>query len=92
MPPVILNNTSIASCIVSNGDRHLFFQDNNNTIRHAVRPASSNQWITKITQLAIPIVDAKADEAKTHTPLTVQADGGSDIIRVGVDRAPEYMV
>lgn len=83
--PVLLNNTSIASCILSNGDRHFFFQDYNNTIRHAIRLASSNQWITKLPR---PIVDADADEAKSHSPLTVHADG-ADIMRVGAQRAPE---
>lgn len=68
--PVLLNNTSLASCILSNGDKHIFFQDYKGTIRHALSLASSTTWITKLPN---PIVD-NAPKPRMHTPLAVISD------------------
>ena len=45
-PNIILNDTSLAVLSLSNGDRHLFFQDNTGLIRRAVWIASNKQWNT----------------------------------------------
>ena len=58
----ILDDTSLAALIIPNGDRHLFFQDNNGSIRRAVRTASDEQWIIS------PYVNLSAN-SKKHTPL-----------------------
>lgn len=70
-PQYILNDTSLAAVSLSNGDRHLFFQDNTGLIRRAVRVESNGQWTTT------PNLNASADPSsevisnpKRNTPLT----------------------
>ncbi|KAF6235742.1 hypothetical protein HO173_005937 [Letharia columbiana] len=70
-PQYILNDTSLAAVSLSNGDRHLFFQDNTGLIRRAVRVESNGQWTTS------PNLNASADPSsklssnpKRNTPLT----------------------
>ena len=66
-PQIILNDTSLAAVSLSNGDRHLFFQDNTGLIRRAVRVESNGQWTTS------PNLNASTDlssNPKRHTPLT----------------------
>ena len=58
----ILDDTSLAALIIPNGDRHLFFQDNNGSIRHAIRTGSDKQWTIS------PYLNLSANP-KTHTPL-----------------------
>ena len=91
-PHYILNDTSLAAVSLSNGDRHLFFQDNTGLIRRAVRVQSNGQWSTSLN------LNASMDPAmnftfnpKKHTPLTahgptngydVQTNIKKDIIRI----------
>lgn len=70
-PQYILNDTSLTALSLSNGDRHLFFQDNTGLIRRAVRTESNGQWTTS------PNLNASVDPSsnpglkpKIHTPLT----------------------
>lgn len=56
----ILNDTSLASVIDSNNDRHLFFQENTGVIRHLWYLDSS--WKTSVDFTA-------ASDAKNHTPM-----------------------
>ena len=58
----ILNDTSLAALSLSNGERHLFFQDNTGRIRRAIRTASKNQWSTS------PYLNLSS-KPKNHTPL-----------------------
>lgn len=70
-PQNILNDTSLAALMLSNGDRQLFFQDNTGLIRRALRSVSNGQWITS------PNLNASANASseinsnpKKYTPLT----------------------
>ena len=58
----ILNDTSLAALSLSNGDRHLFFQDNTGRIRRAIRTESNNQWSTG------PYLNLSSNP-KNYTPL-----------------------
>ncbi|KAM0799383.1 hypothetical protein BDR22DRAFT_910741 [Usnea florida] len=58
----ILNDTSLAAIVLSDGDRHVFFQDSNGSIRHAIRSASENQWTISISLNL-------SSRPKNHTPL-----------------------
>ena len=66
----ILNDTSLAALILSNGDRQLFFQDITGLIRRAVRTVSNGQWNTS------PSLNISTDPSegvpapKNNTPLT----------------------
>ena len=57
---------------LSNGDRHLFFQDNTGLIRRAVRTESNGQWTTSpdLNVSTIPSL-------KRNTPL---AAAGADLL------------
>lgn len=56
----ILNDTALASVTSSNGDRRIFFQDNNGTIRQAV--FQNGHWASPISYIV-------ANGAKANTPL-----------------------
>ena len=62
----ILNDTSLAALILPSGDRQLFFQDNNGSIRRAIRTASDEQWAIS------PYLNLSAS-SKKHTPLAATA-------------------
>ena len=62
----ILNDTSLAALILASGDRQLFFQDNNGSIRRAIRTASDEQWAIS------PYLNLSAS-SKKHTPLAATA-------------------
>lgn len=64
--PRILNDTSLAVALHTNGDRHLFFQDHLGVVRRVVHSASTNQWVT-ISHNNV------TSYAKNHTPLAVSA-------------------
>ena len=59
-----LNDTSIASIQISDGSRHLFFQDINGTIRHAGCSGLTNQWLPSITFIPTP------QQPRNHTPIS----------------------
>ncbi|KAL9071738.1 MAG: hypothetical protein Q9161_004002 [Pseudevernia consocians] len=70
-PQYILNDTSLAAVSLSNGDRHLFFQDNTGLIRRAVRVQSSGQWTTSPNLNASTDPSSKpSSNPKRFTPLT----------------------
>ena len=56
----ILSDTGLASIVGSNGDRRIFFQDKNGTIRQAV--FHDGKW-------AAPISYTVTNDAKANTPL-----------------------
>lgn len=58
----ILNDTSLAALILPSGDRQLFFQDNDRSIRRAIRTASDKQWTIS------PYLNLSANPKK-YTPL-----------------------
>ena len=60
-----LNDTSLASVITADKNRHLFFQDVNNTIRHAIFAASQNAWLPSIGFINSP------RQPKKYTPISV---------------------
>ncbi|KAM0800348.1 hypothetical protein BDR22DRAFT_972912 [Usnea florida] len=73
-PQYILNDTSLAAVVLSNGDRHLFFQDNTGLIRRAVRVYSDGQWNTGRNLNASDFkLSAKP---KKYTPLTATGPTG----------------
>ena len=67
----ILNDTSLAALFLDSGDRQLFFQDNNGSIRRAIRTASDEPWVIS------PHFNLSAS-SKKHTPLaaTVYVEEG----------------
>lgn len=60
----ILNDTSLAALIHTNGDRQLFFQDNTGLIRNAIRTSTDTQWIMG------PDINVSSN-VKKYTPLAV---------------------
>ena len=65
-----LNDTSLAAISENNGDRHLFFQDVNGTIRHVVFSQSLNAWSPTVEYIPTE------RQPRLHTPLAVDfADG-----------------
>ena len=67
----ILNDTSLAASIVSNGDRHLFFQDSTGNIRRAVRTTAAGYW-------GMTAQTSNTSSARNHTPLSVTVERPSD--------------
>ena len=59
-----LNDTSLAAIQLATGDRHLFFQDINGTLRHAVFSKAFNKWLEYV-DFIIP-----DRPPRCHTPLT----------------------
>ena len=71
----ILNDTSLAALSLSNGDRHLFFQDNTGLIRRVVRTASNNKW--SMSQ-GVSVLS----NAKKYTPLAVIFVGSAAEVQI----------
>lgn len=65
----ILNDTSLAAILLSNGDRHLFFQGPEGSIHRVIHAASASQWILDTT----PVVTS---DARHLTPMA--AEGWND--------------
>ena len=65
-----LNDTSVAALLADNGDRHLFFQDINGTIRHTVFSETLNDWSDAI--IFIPT----ERQPRLHTPLACEWTAG----------------
>ena len=59
-----LNDTSFAAASASNGDRHVFFQDINGTLRHATYIDSFSTWLESVDY--IPTVR----QPRNRTPLS----------------------
>ena len=60
----VLNGTSLAACVSFNGDKHVFFQDLNGSIRHAIS-SDPNAWSSTIDFLPI------SPQPQNNTPLDV---------------------
>ena len=60
----ILNDTSLAIVILSNGDRRLFFQDLSGSIRQAFYSPATQQWRADVGYVV-------ASNARNHTPIAV---------------------
>lgn len=60
----ILNDTSLATVILSNGDRRLFFQDVSGSIRQAFYSPGTQQWRAEVGYVV-------ALDARNHTPIAV---------------------
>ena len=73
VPHGILNDTSIAAMSMSDGDRHIFFQDSTGTIRQAIYTVTTNQW-------ASPLSLVVATDAKNNTPLAPVVDPMDNVI------------
>lgn len=58
----ILNDTSLAALVLPDGARHLFFQDNNGLILHAIHSVTEDQWTVH------PSLDLHSSP-KNHTPI-----------------------
>ena len=74
----ILNDTSLAALILPSGDRQLFFQDNNGSIRRAIRTASDEQWVIS------PYFNLSAS-SKKHTPLAATVYNDAEARELGAD-------
>lgn len=64
-PHGILNDSALAAVEMPNGDRRVFFQENNGNIRQAVYIESRKQWSAGPTNIVV-------EDAKKHTPLAAQ--------------------
>ena len=69
----ILSDTSLAALILSNGDRHLFFQNNTGHIERAVRSATNSQWSTNVF---LPL-NINTPSPKNLTPMALTVDEGN---------------
>ena len=80
----ILNDTSIATAIESNGDRHLLFQDPVGAIRQAIYSARLGRWINNPGVIV-------ASNARNHSPLSAIIAGNQFATMAGiVSYLPEY--
>ena len=73
----ILNDTSLAAAFLPNGDRHLFFQGADGSLRRIVHTVATSQWILDKTPVVI-------SDAKYLTPMTVYIQGASVEVQVGI--------
>ena len=73
----IFNDTSLAAASLLNGDRHVFFQGADGSLRRIVRTAATSQWILDKTPVVI-------SDARYLTPMTVYIQGASAEVQVGV--------
>ena len=66
-PPLVngaLKDTSLASTSTADGNRHVFFQDINGTLRHAQFSAATNGWLPSIDFLLTE------QQPRNHTPIS----------------------
>lgn len=59
-----LNDSSMSAVLTPEGDRHLFFQDVNGTLRHAIFSKSSDSWLANIDWISVQRLP------KNHTPIS----------------------
>lgn len=71
--------------MLSNGERRLFFQDNEGVIRQAVRPASSGLWATS------PSLNVTSD-AKDNTPLAATSLIDVVLFRIEISGQLRYVL
>ena len=81
--PSILNDTSLAAAILTNGDRHLFFQGAEGSLRRVVHTAATSQWILDKTPVVI-------SDARHLTPMAVYAQGAPGAMEVGIGHDNKY--
>ena len=62
-----LNDTSLAAVLTSDGNRHLFLQDINGTLRHAVFSSVENLWLSNVDYL---LPDDTFSPPRLGTPIT----------------------
>ena len=62
----IIDDSSLAATLATNGDRHLFFQAPGGAIRRMIYTATENQWIADPDPIAVP-------DAKMLTPMAISA-------------------
>lgn len=65
-PHRILNESALAAVELPNGDRRVFFQENNGSIRQAVYLESRQKWSAGLKDIVV-------SDAKIHTPLAAIA-------------------
>ena len=73
----ILNDTSLASVITGEGNRHIFFQDTNGNIRHNVFVASSpagSSWETEADHVFTDVLP------KNQTPIAALSPSSSPVL------------
>ena len=74
-PPLSINgaldDTSLASCMTSDGNGHLFFQDVNGTLRHATCTAAGN-WLPSVDFILTQQVP------RNYTPISVAESFSTD--------------
>lgn len=61
-----MNDTSLTALISANGDRYLFFQDSEGSIRQTIHTANASQWIVDPN----PVSNS---DARTLTPMAASA-------------------
>ena len=72
----ILNDTSLAAAVLANGDRHLFFQGAEGSLRRIVHTAATSQWILDKSPIVV-------SGARHLTPMTVHIQDAAEV-QVGV--------
>ncbi|KAM0804277.1 hypothetical protein BDR22DRAFT_970096 [Usnea florida] len=71
----ILNDTSLAAAGLTNGDRHLFFQGAEGSLRRIVHTAATSQWILDKTPILV-------SGARDLTPMTVHVQGAEAEVQI----------
>ena len=75
----VSNDSSLASVITADNDRHLFFQDINGTLRHAVFSTSQNSWLSSVDFVVTPT------KARNKTPIAaLDVSTSVDILAIDV--------
>ena len=68
-----LNDTSLASVATPDGNRHIFLQDINGTLRHAIFSSVANLWLPDVDYL-LPTVSVPSPRLGTPITATYPAD------------------
>ncbi|KAI4148403.1 MAG: hypothetical protein LQ340_005104 [Diploschistes diacapsis] len=65
----IANDTSLASVETSNGSRHMFYQDGNGSVQHAVYTSSQSSWSIQLGEMGLNDVRNKSPMAAVRCNL-----------------------
>ena len=71
-----MNDTSLAAVLTSDGNRHVFLQDINGTLRHAIFSSVANQWLREVDYL---LPSRPAALPRLGTPITAMYPWASNL-------------
>lgn len=76
-PHGIINDLALAAVEMPNGDRRVFFQENDGYIKQAIYLGSSKRWSAGPTNIVV-------EDAKKHTPLAAVVHNITTFVNVDI--------